>query len=331
MTTEKSAVTVTGTGFNRARPSGRRCSVSHRAARGQHPNRQRLASGHHYIRHVHRATIPVRWSSDSVIVPVSGAPSYNLTVVGGSGSGSYAAGHCRKHYRQCGAHGRIVHELDRGQRGQLDRPDHHDHDAGVQHRGHGELRRGAHYFAAVRDPPAWRDAAVFGEQRDRVERGFRSVTSAGLYTAPASMPTSGTDTVTATGPGGAGTAIVTLSYPAPTILSLNPTALPLGSLRRRSLVPVSHHSPPRRWALRRSSSRLRRRRRSPCRDSLRPPAWSTWLCRTDLRRRRLWRCRLAIPTRRYRPPRRDVSSSRPLSDPRPRTPRMSRLWDFKAG
>jgi uncharacterized protein (DUF1800 family) len=57
-----------------------------------------------------------------------------------------------------------------------------------------------------------------------------SVTSAGLYTAPASMPASGTDTVTATGPGGTGTAIVTLqNYPAPTITSLTPAALSLGS------------------------------------------------------------------------------------------------------
>jgi len=57
-----------------------------------------------------------------------------------------------------------------------------------------------------------------------------SVTSTGLYTAPAVMTASGTDTVTATGPGGSGSAIVTLqSYPAPAIQSLNPAALPLGS------------------------------------------------------------------------------------------------------
>ena len=56
-----------------------------------------------------------------------------------------------------------------------------------------------------------------------------SVTSAGLYTAPASMPASGTDTVTATGPSGTGSALITLrNYPAPTVTSLNPTALPLG-------------------------------------------------------------------------------------------------------
>jgi uncharacterized protein (DUF1800 family) len=59
---------------------------------------------------------------------------------------------------------------------------------------------------------------------------YGSVTSAGLYTAPTSMPSSGTDTVTASGPGGTGTAIVTLqNYPAPAITSLNPAALPLGS------------------------------------------------------------------------------------------------------
>jgi uncharacterized protein (DUF1800 family) len=57
-----------------------------------------------------------------------------------------------------------------------------------------------------------------------------SITSVGLYTAPATMPASGADTVTATGPGGTGTAIVTLqNYPAPVIQSLNPTALPPGS------------------------------------------------------------------------------------------------------
>jgi uncharacterized protein (DUF1800 family) len=57
-----------------------------------------------------------------------------------------------------------------------------------------------------------------------------AVTSAGLYMAPASMPASGMDTVTATGPGGTGTAIVTLrNYPAPSITSLNPATLPLGT------------------------------------------------------------------------------------------------------
>ena len=56
-----------------------------------------------------------------------------------------------------------------------------------------------------------------------------TVTSAGLYTAPASMTASGTDTVTATGPGGSGTAIVSLNYPArPVITSLNPPSLALG-------------------------------------------------------------------------------------------------------
>jgi uncharacterized protein (DUF1800 family) len=57
-----------------------------------------------------------------------------------------------------------------------------------------------------------------------------TITSAGLYTAPASMTASGTDTVTATGTGGTGSAIVTLlNYPAPSITSLNPAALPPGS------------------------------------------------------------------------------------------------------
>jgi uncharacterized protein (DUF1800 family) len=57
-----------------------------------------------------------------------------------------------------------------------------------------------------------------------------SVTSAGLYTAPAAMTQSGTDTVTATGPGGSGSAIITLqNYPAPVIQSISPAALPLSS------------------------------------------------------------------------------------------------------
>jgi uncharacterized protein (DUF1800 family) len=58
---------------------------------------------------------------------------------------------------------------------------------------------------------------------------YGSVTSTGLYTAPVTMPASGMDTVTATGPGGAGSAAITLqNYPAPTITALNPMALPLG-------------------------------------------------------------------------------------------------------
>jgi hypothetical protein len=56
-----------------------------------------------------------------------------------------------------------------------------------------------------------------------------SITSAGLYTAPSLMTASGTDTVKATGASGSGVAMVTLEYPAPAILSLNPAALPLGS------------------------------------------------------------------------------------------------------
>jgi uncharacterized protein (DUF1800 family) len=55
-----------------------------------------------------------------------------------------------------------------------------------------------------------------------------TVTSAGLYTAPTSMTASGTDTVTATGPGGNGTAIVSLNSPAPVVTSLNPPSLALG-------------------------------------------------------------------------------------------------------
>ena len=56
-----------------------------------------------------------------------------------------------------------------------------------------------------------------------------TVTSAGLYTAPSTMPAGGTDTVTATGPGGKSSATVTLvpSTP-PVIQSVVPGSLPLG-------------------------------------------------------------------------------------------------------
>jgi uncharacterized protein (DUF1800 family) len=57
-----------------------------------------------------------------------------------------------------------------------------------------------------------------------------SITSSGLYTAPAAMPASGTATISATGPGGKGTAVVILqNYPAPVVTSLSPPNLPLGS------------------------------------------------------------------------------------------------------
>ncbi|HZR25227.1 MAG TPA: DUF1800 family protein [Vicinamibacterales bacterium] len=58
---------------------------------------------------------------------------------------------------------------------------------------------------------------------------FGSVTAAGLYTAPAVMPANGKDTVTATGPGGSGSATVTLvSNIPPVIQSITSTPLPLG-------------------------------------------------------------------------------------------------------
>jgi uncharacterized protein (DUF1800 family) len=57
-----------------------------------------------------------------------------------------------------------------------------------------------------------------------------SVSATGLYTAPATMTASGTAIVTASGPGGTGSATVTLqNYPAPSIQTISPTALPLGS------------------------------------------------------------------------------------------------------
>ena len=55
-----------------------------------------------------------------------------------------------------------------------------------------------------------------------------TVTAAGLYTAPAALPASGTDTVTATGPNGAASATVTLTPPSPVITSIGNGQLPLG-------------------------------------------------------------------------------------------------------
>ena len=55
-----------------------------------------------------------------------------------------------------------------------------------------------------------------------------SVTLAGLYTAPSTMPASGTDTVTALGPAGKGTALITLQSPTPIIQTITPSSLPLG-------------------------------------------------------------------------------------------------------
>ena len=55
-----------------------------------------------------------------------------------------------------------------------------------------------------------------------------SITTAGLYTAPAALPSSGTDTVTVTGANGTATATVTLIPPTPVITSVGNGQLPLG-------------------------------------------------------------------------------------------------------
>jgi uncharacterized protein (DUF1800 family) len=57
---------------------------------------------------------------------------------------------------------------------------------------------------------------------------YGTITNAGLYTPPLTYPAGGTDTVTATGPGGAATAAVTLNPPAPVIQSVGTNPLPLG-------------------------------------------------------------------------------------------------------
>jgi uncharacterized protein (DUF1800 family) len=56
-----------------------------------------------------------------------------------------------------------------------------------------------------------------------------TITAAGLYTAPATMPTSSSVTITATGAGGSATATVTLiSNVAPVIQTVSPSTIPLG-------------------------------------------------------------------------------------------------------
>ena len=56
-----------------------------------------------------------------------------------------------------------------------------------------------------------------------------TVTSAGFYTAPSTLPSGGTDTVTATGPNGAASATVTLIPPSPAITAIGSNGqLPLG-------------------------------------------------------------------------------------------------------
>ncbi len=58
---------------------------------------------------------------------------------------------------------------------------------------------------------------------------YGTVTSAGMYTAPSVMSTTGTDAVTATGPNGSATATVTLIPPTPVITSVGANGqLPLG-------------------------------------------------------------------------------------------------------
>ena len=58
---------------------------------------------------------------------------------------------------------------------------------------------------------------------------YGTVTTAGMYTAPATMPASGSDTVSATGPNGTATAAVTLIPPTPVITAVGSNGqLPLG-------------------------------------------------------------------------------------------------------
>ncbi len=57
---------------------------------------------------------------------------------------------------------------------------------------------------------------------------YGTVTAAGFYTAPATLPASGADTVSATGPNGTATATITLIPPTPSITGVGSGQLPLG-------------------------------------------------------------------------------------------------------
>jgi len=56
---------------------------------------------------------------------------------------------------------------------------------------------------------------------------FGTITSSGFYTAPATLPSGGSDTVSATGPGGTASAKVTLTSPAPSPQTISPTSVTL--------------------------------------------------------------------------------------------------------
>ncbi len=67
-----------------------------------------------------------------------------------------------------------------------------------------------------------------------------AVTSAGLYTAPSTVPASNTVTVTATGPGGSASATVTLVNPNPQVITPSAVTLILGATQQFTL-PAGNH------------------------------------------------------------------------------------------
>jgi len=168
--------------------------------------------------------------SNSVVVPVSGTASYTLTVVNGSGSGSYAAGTAVSITANAASAGQTFADWTgaavanpSAQTTTINMPA-------------SNTSVTANYAAALVVSPASATVELGATQQFSAANvttwsaAAGSITATGLYTAPAAMTASGTDTVTAKGPGGTGTAIVTLqNYPAPAITSLNPAALPLGS------------------------------------------------------------------------------------------------------
>ena len=85
---------------------------------------------------------------------------------------------------------------------------------------HGSLALGATRQFSANNATRWRATAG-------------SITADGLYTAPAKMPRSGKDTVTATGPGGRDTVTVGLKYPVPEV-DPDTATLALGAVRQFS-------------------------------------------------------------------------------------------------
>jgi len=230
MPTGTVAVTVTGTGFQ----TGATIWDGGVQLPTVQPTANTLTASDWHAASTTSATITVHNPgpaiSNSVVVPVSGTVSYTLTVVNGSGSGSYPAGTAVSITANAASAGQnfadwtgAVVANPSAKTTTINMPA-------------SNTVVTANYAAALVVTPATATVELGATQQFSAgnvtnwSAGAGSITSTGLYTAPAAMTASGTDTVTAKGPGGTGTATVTLqNYPAPAITSLNPAALPPGS------------------------------------------------------------------------------------------------------